>query len=310
MRPSETKPQNRVGYNVPKQPDGTRVSYWADPRGPNHGVVRLGTIVSHTGETVLIVWDDDDECYERWPSSEIRYRIERGQLNLKRPPKERRMRIAKNLLVCKQCGELRSSGCGCIREGALKPEHWGQKVVPERLTSLPSDDMMVISNEGNALTMMMKRKGHMMATKKAAKVLEAIDEIEELEELDTTEAEGTDDEVEAGTEKLTAKQAATLLKTDGRTLRKFLRKEHGVIGQGQRWEIDPDDIPALKEKFESFSKGARTEPKAPKAAAPAKPKKSKVDPDDSLYGPEPDDETILGEADLDDFEEIDDLDFG
>jgi hypothetical protein len=50
-------------------------------------------------------------------------------------------------------------------------------------------------------------------------------------------------------EPLSAKQAAIALETDARTLRKFLRKRNGLVGQGYRWLIDPDDIEQLKLEF-------------------------------------------------------------
>jgi len=108
---------------------------------------------------------------------------------------------------------------------------------------------------------------------------------EELEEV-TEEVTG---------EMLTAKAAASKLGTDARTLRKFLRKENGVIGQGQRWEIDPADIPALKERFDAWAKGGQSRSESKKAAAPEATDDADV-------------ETL--DAELDDLEEIQDLDFG
>lgn len=295
-RGSKPKPPNRAGYRITTQPEGTRVSYWPDPRGVGFGDVWVGTIESHKGDTVLIVWDDDQDHYEQWDGAEIRYRVDRGQMNLKRPPKGRRLRIPSDELLCKVCGKPRSEKCKCKRLGAVKPEEWGQKVVSPLLTPLSGHDMMDISNRGNAPMM---RKGHMMA-KKAAEVIEELDELEEMGEA--TES------VDSG-DKLTAKQAATLLKTDGRTLRKFLRKKHGTIGQGQRWEIDEADMPALKAEFEAFGRGTKAEPKAPGEKAPAKPKapkgKSTPPSDDEIYGPEV--EALDNDALLD-MEDIEDLD--
>jgi len=169
--------------------------------------------------------------------------------------------------------------------------------------------MMRISNEGNALTM--TRKGQMMARKKA-EVIEEL-ELEELEELDEVE-----EEVEAsGSNMLTAKAAASMLGTDGRTLRKFLRKKYGVLGQGKRWEVDPENMDELKAEFASFSAGARVKdddgddkPKGKgkvvkSGSSKTKPKaKGKVDP---LYDDDDDFEIIEDLADLDDPDE-DDLD--
>lgn len=65
-----------------------------------------------------------------------------------------------------------------------------------------------------------------------------------------------------GEEMLSAKAAATLIGTDARTLRKFLRKKNGLVGQGQRWAIDPSDIDGLKEEFAAWNKGGDKPEKA------------------------------------------------
>lgn len=81
---------------------------------------------------------------------------------------------------------------------------------------------------------------------------EAIDEIE-LEEIlediaEAAEETPTDDEGEA----LSAKEAAKRIGTDGRTLRKFLRSQRGLVGQGNRWAIMEHEIDELKEKFTAW----------------------------------------------------------
>lgn len=126
------------------------------------------------------------------------------------------------------------------------------------------------------------------------KKVEKIDEVEELEELDeaveTTKGEATDSD---GV--LSAKEAATLIGTDGRTLRKFLRKKNGLVGQGNRWGIDPNDIESLKAEFLAWAKGAKAasdDKKATKTKA-ATPKL-----------PADDDDEAFSEIDDDDLEEL------
>lgn len=236
-----------AGYRIPRQPDGTRVSYWPDPRGPNHGQHYWGTIIQHTGDTVLVVWDDDDEFYETWDGRELRYRIDRGQIRLKQPPKPRRARLPPDQLVCKMCGKPRQLKCNCPRPGATKPEEWGSTKVRERLTLSSSDDSMESSNEGHRAPV--EPKGANMATKpKAAKAVE----VEDTEEVTEGAA-------------LSAKEAAAALGTDARTLRKFLRKRSGLVGQGNRWEIDPGEMKTLKKEFDAYVSGQKAE-KAEKAA--------------------------------------------
>lgn len=99
------------------------------------------------------------------------------------------------------------------------------------------------------------------------------------------------------TEPLSAKEAATELGTDARTLRKFLRKRNGLVGQGQRWAIDRKDLKALKKEFDAWAKGT-----ADKAEAKATTKTTKSTPltDEEIYGA--DDASDLDE----DFEELND----
>ena len=139
---------------------------------------------------------------------------------------------------------------------------------------------------------------------RAKKVTPVVEELEELD--DAVELEELDDAVEpeekgeGSGDMLTAKAAASKLGTDARTLRKFLRKKFGVIGQGQRWEVDNADIDALKIEFAAWTKGgadkAAKAEKAPKAKAPK-------------AAPELDEEDAL-DAELEAFDEIEDLDFG
>ena len=149
--------------------------------------------------------------------------------------------------------------------------------------------MMAMMIGGNAPDIPGMMKGQVMAKKK----VEVIEELDELEELEEVAEEGA-----ASGEMLTAKQAASMLKTDGRTLRKFLRKKHGTVGQGQRWAIDAGDIDSLRKEFEAYQKGAAKD-KADKADAPKKPKASKPKAE----------EVLDADDDIAELEEIDDLDF-
>lgn len=115
-------------------------------------------------------------------------------------------------------------------------------------------------------------------------------------EVDETEAEAT------GGDALSAKEAATLIGTDARTLRKFLRSQHGLVGQGQRWAISSDDIPALKDKFEAWHKPKAESTDKPKAkAAKAAP------PADDLEA-DFDDDDLIDEDELDAMDAIEELD--
>ena len=110
--------------------------------------------------------------------------------------------------------------------------------------------------------------------------------VEQIEEVEIEEAIKVDDD-----SLLSAKEAATKIGTDARTLRKFLRSKFGLVGQGQRWAIDAEDIPKLQEQFEAWEKG-KSRTKA-EAAAPAE---DDID-DDEL-------EDALEEITDDDLEEL------
>lgn len=62
---------------------------------------------------------------------------------------------------------------------------------------------------------------------------------DQLPETTTEVDEGSNG---SATEPLTPKQLARLLKTDARTVRKFLRNQYGKVGQGNRWGLDHDDL--------------------------------------------------------------------
>jgi len=76
---------------------------------------------------------------------------------------------------------------------------------------------------------------------------------------------------------LTAKQVATKVGTDARTLRKFFRATDILdnAGRGGKYEIDAKEVPAIKKAFKVWEKDevkkaeARAAAKAEKAAAKA-----------------------------------------
>lgn len=66
---------------------------------------------------------------------------------------------------------------------------------------------------------------------------------------------------------LTTAQVATKLKTDARTLRKFLRSSVSTftpVGQGKKYQLQDTDLPSLTEQFRAWSDGKpRTKTGAP-----------------------------------------------
>ena len=53
---------------------------------------------------------------------------------------------------------------------------------------------------------------------------------------------------------MTPKELAAEFDTDPRTIRKFLRSlTTDRAGKGGRWEIDPADLDALRDRFDAFN---------------------------------------------------------
>lgn len=123
----------------------------------------------------------------------------------------------------------------------------------------------------------------------------ADDEIEELddevEELDEVE----DDEASEDGEGLTAKALAKELGTNGREVRKFLRHKYGKVGQGARWNINPELVDELKKEFAAWGKRTRSTTKKSKE----QPADEAVDEVEELENDELED--------ISDIEELDDL---
>ncbi|HEV7949947.1 MAG TPA: hypothetical protein VGP24_09290 [Glaciihabitans sp.] len=67
-------------------------------------------------------------------------------------------------------------------------------------------------------------------------------------------------------ETYTAKQVATRLGTDAKTMRKFFRSSHSTVeavGQGGRYEFAATDLPKIKREFEGWRKKAAERTKPP-----------------------------------------------
>lgn len=87
----------------------------------------------------------------------------------------------------------------------------------------------------------------------------------------TTEVdEGTNGHVEA----ITPKQLALMLKSNARTVRKFLRTQYGKVGQGNRWGVEVDELRQFTEawdqwraKIDARSKVQEAETEEPEEAA-------------------------------------------
>jgi hypothetical protein len=140
------------------------------------------------------------------------------------------------------------------------------------------------------------------------------DEVEDmtLDELaDTVEKVQAEEKVappEPTGDTLTAKQVATRIGTDAKTLRKFFRSPNSTVeavGQGGRYEFAKEDLEKIRSEFTNWSsnKPARA-PKGSKSTADAEPKRKVEDiPEEDL---EFDDEELEASADEVEDDELED----
>lgn len=96
----------------------------------------------------------------------------------------------------------------------------------------------------------------------------------------------------------TAKQVATRLGTDAKTLRKFFRSNHSTVepvGQGGRYEFDAADMPQIKKEFVSWQKKSAARRTAPHPVMRKQPdpvidtKGEEIEEPDFLFGEDPGD---------------------
>src|SRR5690606_29903036 len=104
------------------------------------------------------------------------------------------------------------------------------------------------------------------------------DEDEELDEPEPAKkAKSTPPEPSGDT--LTAKQVATRIGTDAKTLRKFFRSPASTVepvGQGGRYEFAKEDLEKIKAEFEKWNSGKTKRGENLKRGKPAAPKRSET----------------------------------
>lgn len=152
----------------------------------------------------------------------------------------------------------------------------------------------------------------------SADEVDSPDELEDDDEVDDTETNSIVKAVDKAIDKidppeptgetLTAKQVATRIGTDAKTLRKFFRSANSTVeavGQGGRYEFAKDDLEKIRSEFTNWNtnKPARA-PKGSKSTADAEPKRKVEDiPEEDL---ELDDEELEESADELEEDELED----
>ena len=146
------------------------------------------------------------------------------------------------------------------------------------------------------------------------------DATDEAEDTATDEVDDTEDEGPVERDTYTAKQVATRIGTDAKTLRKFFRSPNSTVepvGQGGRYEFDAADLPKIREEFTKWNSTKAT--RTPKAPGEKKPRQSKgrsapanvelIEEDDEILeldDDELDDEELDLEPTDEELEELDD----
>lgn len=275
-----------AGYTLKRQQPGTFVALALNPLGPDYGTVLKGHILDHTGRRVTIQWVGEGDP-EVWNGDDLQYKVDRGLCILTPPPKPRRVRIPKDKLVCKQCGELRKD-CDCPPKGALKPEEWSVRDYHPDRQEQSSDLPLTAGSGGDSI----------------APSHEGTPSPEERKPMATSE-------------KLSAKEVARELGTDARTLRKFFRSGQSPIdpvGQGGRYGIDRKQLKKVRKAFDAWAGGKKQKP--PKTKDKAVPEDFTPEEIDGIEAEikrhhEPDEVDDIDLSDLDGptDEELDDLEF-
>lgn len=127
---------------------------------------------------------------------------------------------------------------------------------------------------------------------------------------ETEEKDMPDEQAEEKT--FSAKQVATRIGTDAKSLRKFFRTHSSLVeavGQGGRYDFAADDIPRIEEEFKAWKKNAgRRGTKKEVAPTPEEVEEAEEQFED-LDDAEPDEDELenLGEPDPEELEDIDDL---
>jgi hypothetical protein len=100
-----------------------------------------------------------------------------------------------------------------------------------------------------------------------------------------------------------AKQVATRIGTDAKSLRKFFRDPNSgytPVGQGARYDFPESEIAKIKTAFDAWSSGKTTRNRPTKTASPAsrgtttpRPREPKVRPEEGRHGNAMDDDDII-----------------
>lgn len=224
----------KTTYRLNGVPTGSAVARCLDKYGRWEGGFVLGVIVRKTASIVQIRWENEDDIHT-YNQGNARYEVDRN-----------RWRIL-----------------GVVRGNPLDPDNPIAEAL-KKLRQEASQQLTISGRSGNMLHAA-NDEGGSSPTEENQDMAKEISNAA-AERAAAKQALANGDLKDRDT--YTAKQVATRLGTDAKTMRKFFRSAHSTVepvGQGGRYEFDARDLPKIKKEFNTWqNRGA-------KKSTPAKP---------------------------------------
>lgn len=223
----------RDTYRLNGVPTGSAVARCLDKYGRWQAGFVLGVIVRKTSSVVQIRWEDKEDIHT-YNQGDARYEVDRN-----------RWRIL-----------------GVVRGNPLDPDNPIAEVL-NKLRQEASQSLTSPHENGIMLHAATDKGGGSSPTEENHMSKEKSNAAREREAAQKAVANG--DLKDRDT--YTAKQVATRLGTDAKTMRKFFRSSHSTVepvGQGGRYEFDAKDLPKIQKEFNSWqsrSSNRKTETK-------------------------------------------------
>lgn len=312
----EEKLARATKYRLTGVAPGSRVSECLDKYGRWKFGYRTGTIVRNTVTSVSVQWDGDAD-FTYYTAGDARYEVDRDRWHILPPKKTSIFDVTGGSKPVKNGHSTALTGSGNDGKIDLSPPPG----------AIPTEERSMATRSKSKTHKVVKDGGKPKMVPDVPND-ELDDELDDELEVDDDASDEVDDEVDdtksdmPDRDEYTAKQVATRIGTDAKTLRKFFRSSASTVepvGQGGRYVFDAADMPKIKKEFDAWNSS-----KTPRTARSADDKKSTKKPRGSRQAPataeviEDDDEVLELEDDeledeptddeLDDIENDDELD--
>ena len=299
----EEKLARATKYRLNGVQAGSRVSECLDKYGRWELGYREGTILRNSVTSVTVQWDGDED-FTYYTAGDARYEVDRDRWHIIPPKKTSIFDVTGASKPVKIAHSTALTGSG--RDGKIDPS-------PPPGALITEERSMTTRSKTKARPSTHKVK----TTGGKPQIVPSDDELDDEldDEVDDTATDEVDDEVDdtdeapadgpVEREEYTAKQVATRIGTDAKTLRKFFRSPASTVepcGQGGRYVFDAADLPKIKAEFEKWNstKGTRTPKAEGETKSTRKPRGTRSAPANAVVIEE--DEEVL---ELDDDEELD-----